>query len=40
MLVLAAGRERDDAEWRALLAHGGFQAEQVESGLIRAVACP
>jgi hypothetical protein len=40
MLVLAAGWERDDAEWRALLAHGGFQAEQVESGLIRAVACP
>jgi O-methyltransferase domain/Dimerisation domain len=40
MLVLAAGRERDEAQWRALLAAGGFRAEQVESGLIRAVACP
>jgi O-methyltransferase domain len=40
MLVLAAGRERDEPQWRALLAEGGFQAEQVESGLIRAVVCP
>ena len=39
MLVLAAGRERNEAEWRALLAQGGFRAEQVESGLIRAVVC-
>jgi hypothetical protein len=40
MLVLAAGRERDEAQWRALLDAGGFRAEQVETGLIRAVACP
>ncbi len=40
MLVLAAGRERDEAQWRALLAAGGFRAERVESGLIQAVACP
>jgi O-methyltransferase len=40
MLVLAAGRERDESQWRTLLAEGGFRAEQVESGLIRAVACP
>jgi O-methyltransferase domain len=40
MLVLAAGRERDESQWRTLLAEGGFQAEQVESGLIRAVVCP
>jgi hypothetical protein len=40
MLVLAGGRERDEAQWRALLADGGFRAEQVESGLIRAVVCP
>jgi DNA-binding Lrp family transcriptional regulator len=40
MLVLAAGRERDEAQWRALLAAGGFRPEQVETGLIRAVVCP
>jgi hypothetical protein len=40
MLVLAAGRERDESQWRALLVEGGFRAEQVESGLIRAVVCP
>jgi hypothetical protein len=40
MLVLAAGRERDEPQWRTLLAEGGFRAEQVESGLIRAVVCP
>jgi O-methyltransferase domain/Dimerisation domain len=39
MLVLAAGRERNEAQWRALLADGGFRPEQVENGLIRAVAC-
>ena len=32
--------ERSEAQWRKLLADGGFRAEQVESGLIRAVACP
>lgn len=40
MLVLSAGRERNDAQWRALLADGRFRPEQVESGLIRAVVCP
>ena len=40
MLVLAAGRERDESQWRALLAEGGFRAEQVEGGLVRAVVCP
>jgi hypothetical protein len=40
MLVLAAGRERNEAQWRQLLAAGGFRAEHVESGLIRAVPCP
>jgi hypothetical protein len=40
MLVLASGRERDESQWRTLLTEAGFRAEQVESGLIRAVVCP
>jgi O-methyltransferase domain len=36
MLVLAAGRERAEAEWRALLAGGGFEPVAVEDGLIEA----
>jgi hypothetical protein len=40
MLVLAAGRERDEAQWRALLEDGGFRAEKIETGLILAVVCP
>ena len=36
MLVLAGGRERTEAEWRALLDAGGFEAETVEDGLILA----
>jgi O-methyltransferase domain/Dimerisation domain len=39
MLVLSAGRERNESQWRALLADGGFRAERVESGLILAVVC-
>ena len=36
MLVLAGGRERTEAEWRALLDAGGFEPEMVEDGLILA----
>lgn len=40
MLVLAAGRERNEAQWRKILGDGGFRPEQVETGLIRATVCP
>ncbi len=36
MLALAAGRERDEAQWRALLAAGGFEPVSIEDGLIEA----
>jgi O-methyltransferase domain len=36
MLVLFAGRERDDAQWRTLLADGGFEPVSMEDGLIEA----
>jgi hypothetical protein len=36
MLTLAAGRERDEAQWRALLEGGGFEPLRVEDGLIEA----
>ena len=36
MLVLFGGRERDEAQWRELLASGGFQPVRIEDGLIEA----
>ena len=39
MLVLFGGRERDEAEWRALLAAGGLEPLQIDDGLIEA-RCP
>jgi O-methyltransferase domain/Dimerisation domain len=36
MLVLAGGRERDEDQWRALLAGGGFEPVSIEDGLIEA----
>jgi O-methyltransferase domain/Dimerisation domain len=36
MLALLAGRERDEAQWRALLASGGFEPLTMEDGLIEA----
>jgi hypothetical protein len=37
MLALADGRERDEDQWRALLAAGGFRPERINDGLIEAV---
>jgi len=37
MLALFAGRERDEAQWRALFAETGFEPVSIESGLIEAV---
>jgi hypothetical protein len=34
MLVIAGGRERDEAQWRRLLAGAGWQPERLEDGLI------
>ncbi len=39
MLVLAAGRERTEEEWRALLDATGFDVDSIEDGLIQA-RCP
>jgi hypothetical protein len=39
MLALLAGRERDEEQWRALLATGGFEPVSVDDGLIEA-RCP
>ena len=39
MLALFAGRERDEAEWRALLAAGGLEPLRIVDGLIEA-RCP
>jgi hypothetical protein len=36
MLGLLSGRERDDAQWRALLGAGGFEPTRIEDGLIEA----
>ena len=36
MLTLFAGKERNDAQWRALLAKGGFEPVSMEDGLIEA----
>ncbi len=36
MLTLFAGRERDEAQWRELLARGGFEPVRIEDGLIEA----
>jgi hypothetical protein len=39
MLVIAGGRERDEAQWRALLEGAGFRIDAIEDGLIQAT-CP
>ena len=36
MLVISAGRERTDPEWRELLSSTGFEAVSIEDGLIQA----
>jgi O-methyltransferase len=36
MLALAGGREREEAQWRALLAAHGFEPARVEDGVIEA----
>ncbi len=36
MLLLFAGRERNEAQWRRLLAAGGFEPARIEDGLIEA----
>jgi hypothetical protein len=36
MLALFGGRERDEAQWRALLAAGGFEPARIDDGLIEA----
>lgn len=36
MLALFAGRERDEAQWRGLLADGGFEPVGIKDGLIEA----
>jgi O-methyltransferase domain len=36
MLALLGGRERDEAQWRALLADGGFEPVRISDGLIEA----
>jgi SAM-dependent methyltransferase len=36
MLTLFGGRERNDEQWRALLAAGGFEPVSMEDGLIEA----
>ena len=37
MLALFAGRERDEAQWRALLEAEGFEPTSIEDGLIQAL---
>ena len=39
MLVLSAGRERTEEEWRVLLARTGLEVNSIEDGLIQA-RCP
>jgi hypothetical protein len=36
VLALFAGRERDEEQWRALLAGAGFEPERIQDGLIEA----
>ena len=36
MLALSAGRERDEAQWHALLAGAGFEPASIADGLIEA----
>ena len=36
MLALFAGRERNEAQWRALLEAGGFEPTRIADGLIEA----
>ena len=36
MLALFGGRERDEAQWRALLAAGGFEPVRLDDGLVEA----
>lgn len=36
MLALFAGRERNEAQWRALLQAEGFEPTSIEDGLIQA----
>ena len=36
MLAFAGGRERDEAQWRALLANGGFEPVRIQDGVIEA----
>jgi hypothetical protein len=36
MLVLAGGRERTEAGWRALIGGAGFEVDEIEEGLIQA----
>jgi O-methyltransferase/methyltransferase family protein len=36
MLVIAAGRERDEAQWHGLLDEAGFAVDDVQDGLIQA----
>ena len=36
MLTLFDGRERDEAQWRELLAAGGFEPVSIRDGLIEA----
>jgi hypothetical protein len=36
MLALFDGREREEAQWRALLAGSGFEPVRIEDGLIDA----
>jgi hypothetical protein len=36
MLALFGGRERDEAQWRALLAGAAFEPVRIEDGLIEA----
>jgi hypothetical protein len=39
MLALAAGRERDEEQWRELLESGGFEPVSITDGLVEA-RCP
>jgi hypothetical protein len=36
MLVIAAGRERTEAEWRTLLEASGWEPTRLETGVIEA----
>ena len=36
LMLILGGRERNEAEWRALLEGAGFEVEQIEDGLVQA----